>query len=170
MESIFKTKLYKDVESKLWGYYFPVPLDIALMYKQAKIKRFICSIPGINHVMSSAIMPLGDDQYFILINKDSVKKLGLNEGMTLELHLSEDKSEFGMPLCEEMEVLLAEDKDFDHYFRKLTPGKQRNIIHYVGKPKSSDLRIRTGIVFAEHLKKYKGELDFKILQQEMKSK
>jgi uncharacterized protein YdeI (YjbR/CyaY-like superfamily) len=88
----------------------------------------------------------------------------------LEIHLSEDKSEFGMPLCEELSILLQEDEEFNLHFRKLTPGKQRNVIYYIGKPKSSDLRIRTAVIFSEHLKKYNGQLDFKILAQEMKEK
>jgi hypothetical protein len=170
MQSTFSTQLLRFEDSNLWGYYLPVPLDVALAYKAAKITRLICQIPEINHQMPCAIMPRGEDRYFIMFNKETVKKLRLREGMKLELNLSEDTSEFGMPLCEELQVLLEEDQDFDHYFRKLTPGKQRNIIYYVGKPKSSDLRIRTAIVFATHLKQRAGNLDFKLLHQEMKNK
>ncbi|HMP29976.1 MAG TPA: hypothetical protein PKD85_10265 [Saprospiraceae bacterium] len=170
MQSTFTTNLQHFEDSNLWGYYLPVPLDIALGYKSAKISRLICNIPSLNHQMPCAIMPRGEDRYFIMFNKDTVKKLKLRVGQQLELTLHEDTSEFGMPLCEEMEILLAEDKDFDYYFRKLTPGKQRNVIYYVGKPKSSDLRIRTALVFANHLKERMGNLDFKILHQEMKNK
>lgn len=170
MISTFRTQLLHFEDSNLWGYYLPVPLDIAMRYKEAQIKRLICHIPQLNHQMPCAIMPRGEDRYFIMFNKETVKKFKLFEGVSLEITLAEDTSEFGMPLCEEMEVLLAEDKDFDYYFRKLTPGKQRNIIYYVGKPKSSDLRIRTAIVFANHLKSRHGDLDFKILHQEMKEK
>jgi Domain of unknown function (DUF1905) len=170
MQSTFTTHLLHFEDSNLWGYYLPVPLDIALAYKSAKITRLICHIPILNHQMPCAIMPRGDDRFFIMFNKESIKKFKLREGIPLEITLTEDTSEFGMPLCEELEILFAEDPDFDHYFRKLTPGKQRNIIYYVGKPKSSDLRIRTAIVFANHLKSRAGNLDFKILHQEMKEK
>ncbi len=170
MNYTFTTQLLHFEDSNLWGYYLPVPLDIAFGFKEAKIKRLICHIPQLNHQMPCAIMPRGEDRYFIMFNKETVKKFKLFEGVSLEITLSEDTSEFGMPLCEELEVLLIEDKDFDYYFRKLLPGKQRNIIYYVGKPKSSDLRIRTAIVFANHLKSRGGDLDFKILHQELKEK
>jgi hypothetical protein len=170
MQATFITNLLHFEDSNLWGYYLPVPIDIAIAFKAKNISRFICHVPVLNHEMPCAIMPRGDDRFFIMFNKESVKKLRMREGMQLEITLTEDTSEFGMPLCEELEVLLAEDDEFDHFFRKLTPGKQRNIIYYVGKPKSSDLRIRTAIVFANHLKQRAGNLDFKVLNQEMKDK
>ncbi|MBK7007594.1 MAG: YdeI/OmpD-associated family protein [Saprospiraceae bacterium] len=164
----FKSSLLL-MDSTLWGAYIPVPSEIALMFKQKSISRFICEI---NHVLTthSAIMPGGNDTYFILMNKANCKVLKLPFGAELVVDMVEDTSEYGMPLCEELQVLLDEDPDFLSQFRKLTPGKQRNLIYIINKPKSSELRLRTAIAVAGHLAANKGKLDFKMLNEALKSK
>ena len=75
-----------------------------------------------------------------------------------------------MPVPEELDELMKMDVDFSTHFENLTPGKQRNIIYAISKFKSSDLRIRTAVVMAEHLKANSGKLDFKMLAQAKKKK
>jgi uncharacterized protein YdeI (YjbR/CyaY-like superfamily) len=71
-----------------------------------------------------------------------------------------------MPI-ELMEVL-SQDEYADKLFHELTPGRMRNIIHSVSSVKSTDIRIRKALVYAEHLKKNKGKIEYKELAQEMK--
>ncbi len=164
----FKSNLLL-MDSTLWGAYIPVPSEIAIMFKQNGISRFICNI---NHVLTthSAIMPGGSDTYFILMNKANCKVLKLPFGAELMVEMVEDTSEYGMPLCEEMQVLMEEDPDFLSHFQKLTPGKQRNLIYIINKPKSSELRLRTAIAVAGHLIANHGKLDFKMLNEALKNK
>jgi uncharacterized protein YdeI (YjbR/CyaY-like superfamily) len=75
-----------------------------------------------------------------------------------------------MPICEELEVMLQEDPEFDSFFRSLTPGTIRSLIYLVGKFKSSDLRIRSAVVIADHLKANNGNLDNKMLYEALKNK
>jgi hypothetical protein len=168
MELNFKSVL-ADFESSLWGYHIPVPKNVVDKFFKANIKRFICEIDG-SHSFSCAFMPMGNNEYFILMNKPTVKKLKLKLGQNLSIKLAEDKSEFGMPICEELEVMLTEDPDFDHQFRALTPGTRRSLIYLIGKFKTSDLRIRSGIVVADHLKVNNGKIDSKMLYEALKNK
>ncbi len=168
METIFTSKL-ADFESSMWGFHIPVPHDVVDKFFTAGIKRFVCEING-SHSFSCAFMPIGNNTYFILMNKPTVVKLKLRLGQTLNIKLAEDKSEFGMPMCEEFEVMLAEDPIFENQFRALTPGNRRSLIYLVGKFKSSDLRIRSALVIIDHLKANNGRLDNKMLYEALKNK
>ncbi len=64
--------------------------------------------------------------------------------------------------------MLAQEVDEDHYFYKLTPGKQRTLIYLVSNLKSTDARIRKALGIIEQLKEYLGELDFKLLNEKFK--
>jgi uncharacterized protein YdeI (YjbR/CyaY-like superfamily) len=73
-----------------------------------------------------------------------------------------------MPMPEELEELLLQDPEGDMYFHELTPGKQRNLIYMVSKPKGVDTRIKKALVIVQHLKEVKGQLDFKMLNEAYK--
>jgi hypothetical protein len=155
------------MDSPLWNAHIPVHSKIALKYKKAGIKRFICIVDSFPS-FSCAIMPNGNDSYFILINKEKMKKWKLNFGQQVNVTLSPDTSEFGMEVPEEFEALLDEDYEFKTHFLNLTPGKQRNLLYLVGKYKSSDVKIEKSIIISEHLKANNGKLDFKMLYNAFK--
>lgn len=155
------------MDSALWHSHIPVPEKIAKKFKEAGIKRFTCTLDDFPP-FSCAIMPNGNASFFILMNKEKVKKWKLNFGQALKVVLVSDDSEFGMEVPEEFDVLLNEDIAFKQYFLKLTPGKQRNLLYLVGKFKSSDIRIEKSVIIAEHLKANNGKLDFKMLNEAFK--
>ena len=62
-----------------------------------------------------------------------------------------------------MEELLAQDEHGSKVFHDLTPGRQRSLLHLVGKPKSEAIRIKKAITILEYLKSVNGVLDFKEL-------
>ena len=157
------------MNSPLWGAYIPVPEEVASFYKEKTIARFIAQINN-RLTLHCAIMPGGNQTFFILMNKANVKALKIDIGMPLTVILSPDYSKYGMPLGEELEVLLQEDTLFEQYFEKLTPGKQRNLIYLVNKAKSSEIRLRTAIVVAAHIEANNGQLDFKMLNEALKQK
>ena len=73
-----------------------------------------------------------------------------------------------MEMPEEFEVALSMDPGADTYFHSLTPGKQRNLIYFVGQTKSSNIKARRAWVVCDHLNSHKGLIDFKDLNQEIK--
>jgi hypothetical protein len=106
--------------------------------------------------------------YYVLINKQNVKQLGLVKDEPILVSLTEETSKYGMPMAEEMQEVFAQEPEALSYFDKLTPGKQRNLIHLVNKVKNQNSRISKALAISHHLKEVKGELDFKMLNQTIK--
>jgi len=80
-----------------------------------------------------------------------MKLAGCQLGDRIKIQLTEDESTYGMPMPEELEEVLRQDEYGKMRFDKLTPGKQRNIIHYVGSVKSSSLRIDRALKLINNL-------------------
>jgi len=153
--------------SALWGGHFIVPDDVAQHFLEQKIKRVVCSINE-NYTFQCALMPKGNGIYFININSDIRKKMKLKIGTKIEVELQEDTSKYGLPMPEEMDELLKIDDEGNELFHALTLGKQRSLLHIIGKPKSSDLRLKKALVVIDYLKATGGKLDFKQLNQAFK--
>jgi uncharacterized protein YdeI (YjbR/CyaY-like superfamily) len=74
-----------------------------------------------------------------------------------------------MPVCEEFEAVIFGDENVFHYFKALTPGKQRNLIHLVNKIKNPDIKINRSMAIAKHLLETNGVLEFKQLNETIKA-
>jgi bifunctional DNA-binding transcriptional regulator/antitoxin component of YhaV-PrlF toxin-antitoxin module len=162
----FKTHI-KHVDGQVWYCAVFVPAEIAKQFIDKKQKRVVCTI---NNAVTfqCALMPKGDGSYFINTNKEIRKKLGLEPGMEVNIGLEADTSKYGMPLPDELKTAWDLDKEAFDVFHSLTIGKQRNLIHIVGKVKSSEVRIKKALVILEYLKSVNGKLDFKELNQAFK--
>lgn len=158
--STFKTTL-ENFHNKLWSYYLPIPKEIGDQFVEGENRRVLCSING-NDPMHSALMHK-DGHYSIYVKKEMQKKLGIEEGDQVEVSLEKDTSEFGVPMPESFEVLLAQDDEGRKYFQSLTMGKQRSLIYIVQKVKNVDSQLAKGLAIMHHMKEAKGELDFKRL-------
>ena len=164
----FSTKL-ENFNTRLWTYHFKVPRDIADHFKHEGVKRVIANL---NNAVTfqCAIMPAGDGVFFINVNKKIRDQLHLKEGSKLNVVLSKDESEYGLPFPDELKELLAQDSKGNELFHALTPGKQRNMIYAVNQVKNVDLRIHRSLVLIEHLKKNKGKINFRELYEELHKK
>jgi hypothetical protein len=162
----FETTLL-DLDSNLWGHYFPVPPEICDFFKKEGVKRLLCTINDTDTI-HCALTPKGDGTYFITVNKEIRKKQRLKVGDTVHLKLEEDTSKYGMPVPEEFSELFEFELEANKYFHDLTPGKQRSLLYWIGQPKTSNPRLKRALALAEHLKANKGKLDFKMLHQLLK--
>ena len=158
----FTTTLQK-FDSNLWGFHFPVLEIIAKNFIEGNDRRVICWIND-EFQIQNALIPYSEG-YFLLINKDLVKKLNLSVGEEVKLKLEKDRSEFGLPMPESFRTLLEQDTEGNQYFEKLTPGKKRSLIYIVGKVKSIDSQLNKGLAILHHLKMEEGKLDFKKMNQ-----
>jgi len=122
----FQATLSNFDASNLWHYHIKVPADIAAPYIDAD-RRVKCQIAEFDS-FACALMPDGKGDYFINLNKERRKQLGLQVGDTIEVTIEKDESKYGMPIPEEMEVLLEQDEEASQYFHTLTPGKQRSLL------------------------------------------
>lgn len=166
INQIIKTTLQR-FDGNLWHFHVLIKQKIADYFIEGNNRRVICVLNKTEQ-FQAALMPHGDGDYFININKELRTKLRLKIGDEVLLELQKDESEFGLPFPEEFEVLLQQDLEGADVFNKLTKGKQRTLLYMIGKPKSNDLRIRNAIGVLNHLKKVKGEIDFKQLTLEIK--
>jgi len=130
-------------------------------------KRILCTLN--NTLTVSRAMSPKDGYHYILLNKDVLKKCGLENGSPVHVMLQPDVSKYGIDITEEMQEVLYSDPDGSDLFHKLTPSVQRSLIYIVNKIKNSQLRIERSFVILEHIKKMKGKVDGKILQQDFKA-
>jgi len=164
----FTTHLEKKSSSLSWNFTIDVPLDIATQFIDKDNRRVICTLNEA-HKFHAALMPNGDGGYFIMINSEVRKKLKLDDDAALLVQLQKDNSKYGIHLPEEMEELLLIDEEGSAFFHQLTPGKQRSLLHIIGKPKSSAIRLKKAVVVLDYLKTNNGKLDFKMLNMAFKA-
>jgi len=65
--------------------------------------------------------------------------------------------------------VLDQNSEADTVFHAFTKGKQRTLIYWTNNVKSSDIRIRRALVMTDHLVNQRGNIDFKLLNVEMKT-
>jgi hypothetical protein len=161
--------LLESFESSSVGYgpHFKVPQAVfEVINPQCKDKRVICYLNQTLRI-HSGMMPK-DGYHFILLNQALLKQHGMVLGEIISVRLEADTSDYGMEISEEFREVLFSDPEGSEWFHKLTSGKQRTLIHLVNKIKNSQLKIERSFVILEHLKKQRGKLDYKILDQDIK--
>lgn len=154
-------------DSALWHFHIAVPSNIADPFIKGKNRRVVCDLNGVQ--FQCALMPDGNDNYFININKTLRDKLKLKLGDEVNYQLLPDNSEYGLPMPEELDELLQQDEAGSAVFHALTPGKQRTLIYMVITPKSSDIRIRKALCILEHLKATQGKINYRQLNELFKN-
>ena len=162
----FKAQLNR-FDSDLWGHHFIVPMDVSAYFIEENHKRLICNVNNVIE-FQCALMPDGDNRYFVNLNKTRCKKLKAQIGDELTVSLKPDTSKYGLPMPEEFKAVLESDEEGDRLFHELTPGKQRNLLYIAGQPKNSDIRIRKSLIMIAHLKRHQGKIDFKQLNEDFK--
>ncbi|MCF8463972.1 MAG: YdeI/OmpD-associated family protein [Flavobacteriales bacterium] len=164
---IFSTQLSKDDNSDLYHWFFPVPNEIAKSFIEGNDRRVITKV---NRTVKyhCAIYGDGAGGFRILLNRERVKKLGLIRGETINVELEKDRSEYGVPMSEELREVLDQNPEADKLFHKLTKGSQRTLIYWSDNVKRSEIKIRRAMVMTEHLLNQSGKPDFKLMNVEMK--
>lgn len=132
-------------------HYIEVPKQVVDSLGGIARVRLICSV---NKRISfqCGLVALGQGRAYISITKKRMKDLGVSLGDQVTVVLKPDKSKYGMPMPPELKEVLAQDEQGKLRFEKLTPGRQRYIIHYVSSVKNSDKRIERALLLIENLK------------------
>ena len=162
----FKTHLFKK-EGNVWNMAIYVPKSEAAPYIDKDNKRVICTLNG-SFSFNAGLMPEGNGDSFINVNGEIRKKLKLEVNDQVEISLEKDTSKYGMPLPDELKTAWELDPEGHDTFHTLTMGKQRSIVHIIGKPKSSDIRIKKALTMLDYLKTVNGNIDFKELNEAFK--
>ncbi|MGB3181113.1 MAG: YdeI/OmpD-associated family protein [Cyclobacteriaceae bacterium] len=161
------TPLFYFRDNPVYGHHLPVPPEALNDLADLKDNRVLCTING-KETLHAALIPDGKGAFYILINKDVRNKLGLSQGQEVSISLRTDDSRYGMDMPEELGVLLDQEQTGSELFHKLTPGKQRSLIHWVGTVKHPDKRLKRANVMIRHLISLQGNIDYKQLNADMK--
>ena len=164
----FTSKLDKDHNSDVYHWYFSVPKEIAESFVEGTDRRVVTKVND-KVKYHCAIYSDGTGGYRIMLNKERCKKLGLVRGETIQVELEKDRSEYGVPIGEELREVLDQNPEADKIFHSCTKGKQRTLIYWTNNVKSSDIRIRRALIITDHLVNQQGNVDFKLLNVEMKA-
>jgi hypothetical protein len=137
----------------------PVGLNMHFLEVPAgTVKRLGTSLPS-RYVITvgdqhwhGAVMSMGDGRGFIMLNRQLMKACELSVGSRAKVRLVPDTSRYGMPISEELSEVLRQDPEADERFHALTPGRQRNIIHYVNRIRDPQIRIDKSLMLMSNLK------------------
>ncbi len=162
----FKAELMKsDLES---GWHFLL-IDAKHGEKFEKLngsRRVVCTIEG-TLSFQCALQPWKGN-FAIIVNKEKREKLGISAGDKVTVELAKDNSKYGLPMPDELKEVLKQDREGNKLFHKMTAGKQRSILYWVGQVKDIDRRIHTALIFIEHLKRNDGKIVHNELMAELK--
>lgn len=165
----FRTKLDDfGSSSNIWGGHFVVDDSVVQEIKSLKIKRLICEINK-QIKINCALQSMGNGTYYVMVNKTLQKKLGIKIGEPIDINLKEDTSKYGLPLPEEMEEIMAQDPEVDRIFHSLTPGKQRSLLYLIGKPKTTESRIKKAVLISRYIVDVDGKIDFREMNEYIKT-
>jgi len=149
-------------------YIVRVPDKIASFFKEhTKDMRVVCTF---NQALEKqcAIMSSGQGFYFVMMTKDSRKKLGIDIGQPITVSIRKDDSKYGLQMPEELKEVFSQDQLSFQFFESLTKGKQRSLLHIAGNVKNQQKRIERSLAIAHHITKNKGKIDYKELQSDIR--
>lgn len=89
---------------------------------------------------------------FITLGKAALKDAKKEVGQEVEVYLSKDTSEYGMPMPEELAEVLRQDEEGKQKFDALTPGMKRSFLYFINSAKTTDTRINRALKLTERLK------------------
>mgnify|MGYP001177417634 CR=1 FL=1 len=164
--SVTLTVTLSKVGTKIYDYRFIIDEQLALPFIDGKNRRVICTFNQ-KEIKHCALMPSPEGP-FIMADQQLRKKLGIQEGDEIIVEIRKDESEYGMPVPEEFSACLEMDPEADSIFKKLSNGKQRTLIHLVGKIKSSEIKVRRTLAILDHLKREPEMKDYKGLNETIK--
>jgi len=159
------TSIMEKFDSNLWGFHFCVSSEIGNQFvTEGNDRRVICLLNS-KEEFQCALMPKGDGNFFINVNKKLRDALKLVIGSHVSVLLKKDESEYGLPMPEELQELLSQDEEGDKLFHGLTIGKQRTLLYIVGSVKDTGKRISRALVIVNHLKANGGKINYKKLNE-----
>ncbi len=140
-----------DKLSYLKTFYLEIPVSVVKKIGGIGKVRLVCEV---NKAITfqCGLMSLPEGKAYISINSKRMKELSVGEGDTVNIILTEDKSEFGVNVPEELDELFKQDPEGKRRFDVLKPGMQRYILNYINTVKSPQLRVDKAFMLISNLK------------------
>lgn len=125
-------------------HYVLVPAEIRQQFYTKGPARIVAAI-GPLEPFQCGLMPMKTGEGYVIVNKARQKKLKLSQGDKVDVSIAPDTSEYGAPMPEELEAVLAQDLDAKTTFDGLTAGKKRAVMYAVNRAKGVEARIETAV-------------------------
>ena len=145
----FKTHI--DKLSYLKTFYLEIPARVVQKIGGIGKVRLLCEVNK-QITFQCGLMSLPEGKAYISINSKRMKELGVEMGDNVNVTLTEDTSEYGVVVPEELTELFKQDPEGKHRFDLLKPGMQRYILNYVNTVKSPQLRVDKAFTLISNLK------------------
>ncbi len=140
--------------STVEGYFLKIPALFARQLSAGGKKvRLVCTLAS-QVRFQCALMPYGDGDFYITLNKKNRTALGLKEGSRVETRLEPDQSRYGLDMPEELAEMLVQEPEGDRIFHQLTAGRQRSFIFWVSSARSPEKRLERALILVEKLQQY----------------
>ncbi len=132
------------------GSYFYLTLDSELVdsFPQQRKTRLICTLEG-ELAFQCGLNHLGDGNYFIIVNRKNLSRVGKELGDEVEFRLEEDPNPLGVAMPEVLTALLAQDAELKSRYDALSMGNKRHVIHSIARIKDLDLQVKKAIEMIE---------------------
>lgn len=153
--------------NKLWGCHFRVPNRIARRLREGNSRRVVCTLNGLVEYQC-AMLPHGDGQFVITVNRSLRDTLDLEFDMEVQVRLRRDNSAYGLPLPDELREIFRQDAEGNAIFHALTVGRQRTLLYIIGSVKSPEKRVARAIAVVKHLKANGGRINYRQLYETLK--
>jgi hypothetical protein len=114
-------------------------------------KRLVIAFPN-GTKFHRALQRSKDGVCFIRFGKSTLRDAKVEPGMQVDVTLTEDTSEFGMPFPEELQEVLAQDEEGNQKFLALKPGLRRSLLYHISSAKTIDTRIKRSLDIVHKLK------------------
>jgi hypothetical protein len=163
------TSRLEQSHNRLWGCHFGVPKSVAQKLVEAGLRRVVCSING-SPERQCALLPHGNGSYVVSVNKKLRSALGLSFGKAVHVSLRKDESKYGLPMPEEMEELLRQDKEGHRLFHSLTVGRQRTLLYMINSAKNTEARLTRAVIIIRHLRVDNGKINYRQLSQMLRKR
>jgi hypothetical protein len=130
-----------------------IPEDMVLQLSDAAIKRVVAQVTfKDDSIKFHAGVLKKKGVTYLMFSKAKQKEMGVQQGDTLHVEMTEDTSKYQAPMTEELEAVLLSDYEAYEIFESLLPGKQRNIIFSVYNIADSQKRVDKALNAMENLK------------------
>jgi len=150
--------------NKLWGSHLRVPASIAQAVMKGKSRRVIRQLNGSDE-HQGALLHFGQGTFVLSVNKKWRDTLSLDFGMKVTVSLRSDESRYGLPMPDELQELLRQDKEGNRLFHSLTAGKLRTLLYIIGSAKNAAVRASRASIVVRHLKTNVGKVNYRLLNK-----
>ena len=167
MTVVVKTKLEKMSGDYAW-HIVRVSRKIAVKLGiKGNTRRVVCTLND-SEPFQCGLMPDGNGEFFISLNKKLRDKLCVSDGEVITVALTKDESKYGLPMPEELDEVMRQDREGQNLFHALKPGNQRLVIRMIDAVTDVDKRIHRALVTMEYLKRTDGKFVYDELHTAMK--